>query len=281
MSERLLLVAPGLTESALRALRVAVRDWDVRVVAAGAVSGQFRQLSLERPLPWRLRRYRSQLSLVERIPVADQLFEDELAVEDAAALLLLRRHRGGDASAASELFAVWFNRALAYARIWLGDPAAAQRTALIALRDVLASASVDGQRAGFRALLVVRLHAAAGAPAYEPPPMRRRPLRDDEQILSNLAKLSAEDVCLVLGQVSADNRRLLALLHVLKLEPGIAGGLLGFKDVRGAERAALRELRLAVERYGRSGASDRLASHSFGIYSPVVRSRWAALPARI
>lgn len=237
-------------------------------------------------LPWRLLLYRSQPRLVEPLstdqPADDdnQPFDD-LAAEDAAALSLLRRHRAGDVSAAPELFAAWFSRALAYASIWLRDPAAAQRTAVVALRDVLASASVDAHRAGFRALLVARLHAAAGAPAYEPPPMRPRPLRDDEQILSNLAKLSAEDVFLLLGQMGAENRRLLALLHVMKLDPGVAGALLGCADVQVAERAALRELRLAVERYGRSGASDRLASHSFGIYSPVVRSRWAALPARI
>ena len=159
-------------------------------------------------------------------------------------------------------------------------PEAAQATAVLALRAVLDSSAADGQRAGFRALLVSRLHAAAGAPAHEPPRVRPRPLRDDEQIMRNLSKLSAEDVYLLLGQLSVDNRRLLALLHVLKLDPGLASGLLGLNDALTAERAALRELRLAVERYGRSGASDRLASHTFGIYSPVVRSRWAALPAR-
>lgn len=239
------------------------------------------RVSLERPLLWRRRREQAPATLIEPpAAVPEQRFEDVLAAEDAAALMLLRRHRTGDPAAAPELFDAWFNRALSYAAIWLGDPGAAQRTALIALRDVLASAAADGQRAGFRALLVSRLHSAAGAPAYEPPRVRPRPLRDDQQILSNLAKLSPEDVLILLGQLSSENRRLLALLHILKLDPGLAGGLLGFEDVADAERAALKELRLAVEGYGRSGASDLLASHTFGIYSPVIRSRWSALPVR-
>jgi hypothetical protein len=279
MSERLLLVPAGLRRSALRGLQAAGRNWGVQVVA-GAASGELRELPLEHRLPWRLRRYQSQISLVERVTLSGPPFDDDLAAEDAAALMLLRRHRTGDRAAAPELFDTWFNRALAYTSIWLGDPATAQRTALIGLRDVLASAAADGQRNGFRALLVSRLHTAGGARAYEPPPLRPRPLRDDEQLLSNLAKLSPEDVLILLGQLSSDNRRLLALLHILKLEPGIAAGLLGLKDVLGAERAALTELRRAAESYGRSGASDRLASHTFGIHSPVIRSRWSALPVR-
>jgi DNA-directed RNA polymerase specialized sigma24 family protein len=214
--------------------------------------------------------------------------EDEVRAGEAAdqaALLLLRRYRTGDRGAAAELFDAWFDRTLAYATVWLGDPHLAERATVLALRDVLESAASDGQRAGFRALLVSRLHAAGGAPAYDPPPGRPRPPRDDNELLRNLGKLSATDIYLLLVRLPVAERRLLGLLHLLKLTPEVAGPLLGLdaEALHAAERGALRELRLAVERFGRSGSRDldRLASHTFGVYSPVVRSRWAALTARI
>lgn len=286
MSERLLLFAPDLNASAVQALRVALREAQVEVLAADHVTGVVREMPFELPLPWRLRRHRDKLQLVERVclPESD---EDLRAAEaaDRAALLLLRRYRTGDRAAAVELFDGWFDRTLAYATVWLGDPRLAERAAVVALRDVLESAASDGQRAGFRALLVCRLHAAGGEPAHDPPPGRPRPPRDDGELLRNLGKLSAADVYLLLVRLPVAPRRLLGLLHLLKVTPDVAGPLLGLDAgaLRVAERAALHELRLAVERFGRSGSRelDRLASHTFGVYSPVVRSRWAALPARI
>jgi hypothetical protein len=287
MSDRLLLFAPELDASAVQALRVAVREAQVELVAADLVTGAVREMPFELRLPRRLRRHRAKLRLVERVTPTVPDDDDARAADaaDRAALMLLRRYRTGDRGAAAELFDAWFDRTAAYATVWLGNPAAAERATLVALRDVLESAAADGQRAGFRALLVSRLHAAGGAPAHDPPPARPRPLRDDGELLRNLGKLSAADLYLLLVRLPAAQRRLLGMLHLLNLTPDVAGPLLGLDDeaLRGAERGALRELRLAVERFGRSGSRDldRLASHTFGAYSPVVRSRWAALPARV
>lgn len=287
MTDRLLLFSPGLNASAVQALRAAVREAQVEVVAADCVTGAVREMPFELPLPWRLRRHRAKLRLVERVitPVPDDDAARVAEAADRAALMLLRRYRTGDRGAAAELFDAWFDRTVAYATVWLGNPDAAERATVVALRDVLESAAADGQRAGFRALLVSRLHAAGGEPAYDPPPGRPRPRRDDSEILRNLGKLSAADLYLLLVQLPVTQRRLLGLLHLLNVTPDVAGPLLGLDSeaLRAAEHGALRELRLAVERFGRTGSRDmdRLASHTFGVYSPVVRSRWAALPARV
>lgn len=286
MSQRLLLFAPELNASAVHALRVALRESQVEVVSADRVTGAVREMPFELPLPWRLRRHRDKLRLVERVrpPMPDDGVRAAEAA-DQAALLLLRRYRTGDRGAAAELFDAWFDQTLAYATVWLGDPNAAERATVLAFRDVLESAAAEGQRAGFRALLVSRLHAAGGAPAFDPPPARPRPPRDDNELLRNLGKLSPADIYLLLVRLPAAQRQLLGLLHLLRVTPEVAGPLLGLdaEALRASEHGALRELRRAVERFGRSGSRDldRLASHTFGAYSPVVRSRWSALPARI
>jgi DNA-directed RNA polymerase specialized sigma24 family protein len=207
---------------------------------------------------------------------------------DHDALRLLVRHADGHPDAARLLFDTWFDRAYAYLSGWLDDPRGAQVAAQAAFLALLRRAStIDVQRTSFRVLLVDELHAASGLNAalgdIDVAVARGRSARDDGA-LDRLGRLSQLDLYILLARLPSDERRVLLLRHVLKLDAADAARALAVAedDLEHAEGAALQRLLLEVQRIGEGHTRDgeRVRMRAFARHSPVVRSRRAALALR-
>lgn len=241
-----------------------------------------RELPLTARLPVRLLSYRAGLRLVERMPLPAE------TLADREALRLLMRHAEGDPHAARTLFESWFDRAYAYLSGWLGDTRGAQVAAQAAFLALLRRASTfDPQRASFRVMLVDELHAASGLDAaiarVQAPPTRGRPAADDG-VLERLARLNQLDLYIMLARLTADERRVVMLRHVLKLDAADAARAVNLAEheLVEAEDAALRRLLLEVQRIGHADSreGERVPMRAVARLSPVVRSRRAALALR-
>jgi DNA-directed RNA polymerase specialized sigma24 family protein len=241
-----------------------------------------RVLPLTTRLPLRLLPHRAGLCLVERTSLPAETLADH------EALRLLVRHADGDPYAARTLFESWFDRAYAYLSGWLDDARGAQVAAQAAFLALLRQApTLDVQRTSFRVLLVDELHAASGLNAaingVHLAPVRARPVADDG-VLERLGRLNQLDLYVLLARLTSDERRIVMLRHVLKLDAADAAHALdlGEHDLDQAEGSALRRLLLEVQRIGDGHSRDgeRVPMRAVARHSPVVRSRRAALALR-
>ena len=309
MTDRVLLVGRELRPATLDRVRTAAAAVGATVIVDRRVSAErrapggaaptrgrdrrvgerraaIRTLPLTARLPVRLLPHRSSLRLVERCPLPEEVLADHEARR------LLVRHADGDPRAARTLFETWFDRSYAYLSGWMDDSrgaqAAAQATFLALLR---AAPTLDVQRTSFRVLLVDELHAASGLNAAMTGSLVRdattgaRSRGDDDGAVARLARLSSLDLYILLARLGADERRLLVLRHVLKLDAADAARALDLTldELDAAEHASLRRLVHEVHRIGACDTRDgeRVPMRAIGRLSPVVRSRRAALALRV
>ena len=308
-SSRLVLVPPDLGPDAARMLGHAWADLDVAVLIerrrgdrrggherrtavwathadrrrvtlpAGRRAGELRAALVPRALdlrvPWRLRRHRRRIVLVERCA------PDRAASEQAASVRDLVAMQGGDAAAIRGLYERWFDRLHAYIRFGDADPNAAVELAQSAFARVLLEApryDFGGPR--FAVQLFGWLHAGGGALLDEGAgePGAAEPERLSAE---RLGWVSDADMLVLAGRLPAPERRVLLLRHVVGLEPAEVGALLDVDRTRALEleHAALAGLGQRLAGLGRAPACDgsRIAMRELGWHSPVLRSRGRAL----